>query len=146
MATEYHVREYFAPVDYEMVTEWWASHGHPVVPAHHLPPIGFVAGIDGYDMVAVWIFFDRNAPVCFLGHIVSAPGLTAWQVANAGEAAIVIAKDFARSVGFEVMRVYAPKPIAYFASRGGFQVDERELVNITCALQKEEELWLSHQQ
>jgi hypothetical protein len=145
MASEYHVRHFDAPVDYEMVAEWWASHGHPVVPAHHLPPIGFIAGVDGYDKVAVWIFFERNVPVCFLGHIVSAPGLTYAEVADAGEAAINIAKEFARSMGMEVMRVYAPIGIARFAKRGGFQMDERELINISYQIQQEE-LCLGHQQ
>jgi hypothetical protein len=134
---DYHVRHFDAPVDYDMVCDWWSAHGHPVVPAHHLPPIGFIAGVDGWDKVAIWLYFDRNVPVCFLGHIVSAPGLSYVEAANLGEAAIDLAKEFARNLGIEVMYVYAPRGIARFAQRGGFYVAERELVHIGCNLQEE---------
>jgi hypothetical protein len=145
MDTRLTVRPYAPIDDYDMIAGWWIAHGHPVISDHLLSPIGFVAGMDGRDQVAVFVYFDRHVPVCFLGNIVSAPGLTAAQVADAGEAAIECAKDLARAYGTRVMRVYVPRAISRYAQRGGFQVDERELVNISCELQ-EEDLCLGHQQ
>lgn len=129
----------YAPIDdYDMIAGWWVAHRHPVIPDHLLPPIGFIAGMDGIDQVAVFIFFDRHVPVCFLGHMVSAPGLYAWEVADAGGEAIEHAKDFARSYGSQIMRVYAPKGLVRFSRHNGFEVAERDLLNIECALQEEE--------
>lgn len=134
----FEVRAYCAIDDYEMVVDWWKAHGHPVIPDFLLPPIGFVAGVDGVDMVVVFLYFDRHVPVCFLGHMVSLPGMSALEVADSGVEAIEHAKDFARSFGSQVMRVYAPKGLVRFSHRNGFQVDERELINSSCELQEEE--------
>lgn len=137
MDTRITVRPYSPTDDYEMVSDWFAAHGHPVVDNHLLSPIGFVAGFNGTDMVAVFLYFDRHVPVCFLGNIVSSPGLSAAEVADAGEAAIERCKDLARAYGTQQMRVYAPKAIARYARRGGFAIDASELVNISCSLKEE---------
>jgi hypothetical protein len=139
MANRHSVRDYFAPVDYEMVAEWWEAHGHPVVPAHLLPPIGFIAGRDGMDMAAVWIYFDKHSPVCFAERAVTASGLGIREAADALTAAIEAAKEVSRNLGYALMMLRAPKAIARFAEhRAGFFADEREIVNMSCVLQEEE--------
>jgi hypothetical protein len=142
MSTEndFLVRDFNPFADYEMVCDWWEFHGHPVVPANLLPPCGFVAGQDGTDMVALWIYFDSYTPVCFAERVVTAPGLSLAQVRGAVTAAGAAAQEAARNFGYTVMMMRVPQAIARYADgRLGFRVDEREIVNMSCVLQEEEE-------
>jgi hypothetical protein len=139
--SDFSIREYFAPADYELVCDWWEAHSHSVVPAHLLAPCGFIAGRDGMDMAAVWIYFDKHTPVCFAERAVTAPGLSIREAADALTAAIEAAKEVSRNLGYALMMLRAPRALARFAEhRAGFSVDEREIVNMSCALQEEEAL------
>jgi hypothetical protein len=124
-------------MDYEMVSHWWEAHGHPVVPAHLLAPCGFIAGRDGIDYAALFIYFDKHTPICFAERVVTVPGLSVAEAAHVIQIAGEAAKDFCRKLGYEVMMMRVPKAIARFAHRGGFVVDEREIVNMSCLLQEE---------
>lgn len=139
--SDYSVRDYFAPIDYEMVIEWWEAHGHPVVPAHLLAPVGFIAGQDGADMAAVWVYFDNCTPVCFAERAVTAPGLSVADASGALVAAVEAGQEFSRNLGYAVMMLRTPKAMARYAERRlGFVVDEREIVNMSCLLLTEESL------
>jgi hypothetical protein len=136
MGSELTVRAYFAPTDYEMIVEWWEAHGHPVLPDYLLSPVGFIASRDGFDLVAVFVYFDRNTPVCFAERLVSLPGLSVAEVVRATDAAGKEAMEFCRSCGYKLFCVRTPRAIARFIAHAGFSVDEREIVNLSCPLEE----------
>ena len=139
--SDYSVRDYFAPVDYAMVIDWWEAHDRPVVPAHLLAPCGFIAGRNGADMAALWIYFDGSVHVCFAECAVTAPGLGVAEAAGALLTLIDTAKEFARNLGYAVMKLHTPRGMARFLEhRAGFVADQREMVSMSCTL-LEEEAW-----
>lgn len=138
MENDFYSRPYSPVDDYDMVEEWWTAHHHPVVPVYHLPPVGFISGFDGLDMVAMWLRFDSHAPVCFIAHVVSLPGLLARETMTAALVGVEACKAFAQKRGMESLSIYAPRAIARYLFQAGFTADSRDLVNVTCPIRKED--------
>lgn len=129
-------RFYSPPDDYEMIAEWWIAHGHPVLPSHLLSPLGVISSKEGVDQAAVFIYFDRNVPVCFLERVITRPGLQLEDAREAIKEAFDAAQFFATEFGCQLMCLRAPAAIARYAVKHGFVVDEREIMNMSCALQE----------
>lgn len=132
----FQLRQFNAARDYDMVAGWLDGHkgstSQAPPPKEILPPLGCVVywvGAHGKeDVAAAWLYTALGAPVCFLDHVITKPGL---RPSLASRSLLVATEHFkatARSLGYALMITHTIAAIARYLRREGWQQIEGEWI------------------
>jgi len=128
---------HYEPTDYEMLSEWWHSHGKHRRPEPMLPKCGVVCEIDGKPVSALFLHMDNSCGMCMADHAVSAPGLSLKTALLAFRHCVACLKKIAKDFGYHTMAVFTYPGIARVLERQGFHECNRDQVFLMNSLQEE---------
>lgn len=125
--------------DYETVSEWWRRHTGQLLPMAALPPLGVVVSDSEGPAAALWCFESYGVPVAELAFPVTRPGLGSKRAADAlcyAVSACVASAGKAHipEASFRFFKTFAPKGMARYLKRLGFQESVTERVAMTLSL------------
>lgn len=128
------LRKFDADRDYEMICEWFKGHKRSfsdnteAIPKDILPPLGWVVfnvdveNNEEEELAAVWLYLAMGAPVCFIEHVITKPGISAKTAKLALLHVATSCKATALSLGYALMVAHTIPVIArYMKNQGWFK-------------------------
>ena len=128
--------------DYAMICQWFEEHkkreafNETLVapPLELLPPIGIVVyrtdGWEKEDLAAVWLYQALGAPVCFVEHVITKPGLRMATTKLALIHCQKYLKGLALTIGCRLLIAHTLLPIARYLKRENWHEGERDMVSM----------------
>jgi len=131
---------FYEEADYEMISDWFATHGAKCPPKQLLPRLGVVGQMDGEDVAALWLYMDNSVGVCWAEYPVTRPKLKLSQTREVLKHLFVYLRRVACSNAYPIMRVTTIPAIARYLEQFGFKADMTGLVSMVGVTIDEEEL------
>lgn len=118
------IRPYVPCVDRQEIERWYAARESYPPPEAILPKLGCIAqNEDGVPLAAAWVYLDNSVGVCFLEWLVTAPGQTTDEAANAVWHILEFLGEDAKRMGYTIMLASASRTsLAAAAACCGFTV------------------------
>lgn len=120
--------------EYPIVCDWWKSHSWPAMPLDHLPPLGFMASVDGIPAAAGWLY-QTDSAFCIFEWIVANPEVRREKRAAALDALIQQAKTAAAEMGFKSIYMSIKHEGLLKRLEGfGFEVTDKGMNSLICSI------------
>lgn len=125
------IKEFELENDYGVVSNWWAEHGYPKVPAYALSDDGFMAMYDNNPIAAVWAYTTDNSAMAWLEWVVSDPKADGKALKPCLLAMIEFAVRHCKAKGCNVILAHTDhKGIIKRCGEAGFTVSTSEIKSL----------------